>query len=68
LDNNAAGQEGTYKIGNQLQKAVPTVWVVTYPQGAGLDCQPDDLDQGVIGPTIDAAIPFRNWKRERQLQ
>lgn len=65
LDNNAAGQKGTHKIGNQLQKAVPTVWVAKYPAGAGADCQPDDLDHDIVGSAISDAYPFRNWKRER---
>lgn len=64
LDNNAAGQEGTYKIGSTLQKAVPTVWVAQYPQGAGENCQPDDLDREIIGPVIMNACPFRNWKKK----
>ncbi len=67
LDNNTAGQDGTYKIGNTLQKAVPTVWVATYPKGAGPDCQPDDLDPSIVKSMIDEANPFRNWKRERNL-
>lgn len=67
LDNNAAGQEGTHRIGNKLQQAVPTVWVAQYPPGAGSDCQPDDLDLETIRSTITSACPFRNWKRERKL-
>lgn len=67
LDNNEAGQKGTYKIGNNLQKAVPTVWVVEYPPGAGLQCQPDGLVEEVIQEQIANARPFRNWKRERNL-
>ena len=67
LDNNEAGQNGTYKIGNMLQKAVPTVWVAQYPPGAGLNCQPDDLDIDLVRSTITEAIPFRIWKKERNL-
>lgn len=67
LDNNQAGQEGTYKIGSTLQQAVPTVWVARYPAGAGLNCQPDDLDTELAQMAITNAYPFRNWKRERNL-
>jgi hypothetical protein len=64
LDNNEAGWEGTHKIGNTLQKAVPTVWVARYPNGAS---QPDDLDHQSVWSAIGTSIPFRNWKRERNL-
>lgn len=65
LDNNEAGQLGTYKIGNTLQQAVPTVWVAKYPPGAGSTCQPDDLESELARDAVTNADQFRNWKRER---
>jgi DNA primase len=65
LDNNSAGRIGTLKIGTELQKAMPTVWVALYPQGAGEGCQPDDLEPELVQEAIRSAAPFRFWRRER---
>lgn len=67
LDNDEAGQKGTYKIGTTLQQAVPTIWVAKYPNGAGAKCQPDDLTSELAQSAITNAYPFRNWKIERNL-
>ncbi len=68
LDNDEPGQKATYKIGNQLQQAVPTVCVAVYPPGSGSNCQPDSLAPDVLAAVIRDAIPFRYWKKERNLQ
>jgi len=65
LDNNEAGQEGTYKIGEKLQQAVPMVRVVKYPQGVNEECQPDNLEYSHLRRSIELATPYHFWKRER---
>lgn len=65
LDNNEAGQEGTYTIGEKLHKMMPSVHAVNYPPNVSNECQPDDFDAGNLYQVVGSAPMFRNWKRER---
>jgi DNA primase len=65
LDNDQPGQEGTYKIGNTLLRARPTVWTATYEK-QHTDCSPDDLDSHFLRNAISGATRFRRQIRNSQ--
>lgn len=66
LDNDGPGQEGTMKIGKQLQQAVPTIRVINYPQHVDEGCQPDDLEHHYLQQSISSATPYRFWKNRNR--
>ena len=68
LDLDTAGKEGTAKIGCQLYKNNPGVFVAKYPSGYGSGLQPDGLNLQQLITAISEASIYPHWRKEYELQ
>jgi DNA primase len=64
LDNNAAGQEGTYDTGKRLVQQGMHVRVCVYPASASEKAQPSDLAREALQGVFDATMSFPQWRAQ----
>ncbi len=59
LDNDTAGKEAMKKIGSELWKQRPGVFIAHYPYAD--ECQPDDLSQVEVAAAVQGAVSYPHW-------
>ena len=67
LDNNEAGQKGTFEIGRDLAKHGHNIWVFRYPADVSESAQPDNLDANELRSGLDNSSPFSIWRRHNAI-